>query len=63
MIRHLRSVGIERTVLVTGDRSEVAEAVARVVGIGLVQPIVIQVRRSCWFPSGARRMTIMVGDG
>ena len=64
MIRHLRSVGIERTVLVTGDRSEVAEAVARVVGIDSVaadrdpgeKVAVLQAE-------SAAGSTIMVGDG
>jgi heavy metal translocating P-type ATPase len=36
MIRQLRTAGIERTVLVTGDRSDVAEAVGHIVGIDSV---------------------------
>lgn len=64
MIRQVRSAGIERIVLVTGDRTEVAEAVARIVGVDAVAAerdpgekvdIVHQERE--------HGDTIMVGDG
>ena len=64
MIRHLRSVGIERTVLVTGDRSEVAESVARVVGIDSVAADRDPGEKVAVLKAeGASGSTIMVGDG
>lgn len=64
MIRQVRSAGIERIVLVTGDRTDVAEAVGRIVGVDAVAAerdpgekvdIVHQARE--------HGDTIMVGDG
>jgi heavy metal translocating P-type ATPase len=64
MVRALRRAGIERVVLVTGDRPDVAEAVGRIVGVDAVQ--------ADQDPSGklavlraesAHGLTIMVGDG
>ncbi|MGV1036930.1 MAG: heavy metal translocating P-type ATPase [Candidatus Nanopelagicales bacterium] len=64
MMRQLKSAGIRRTVLVTGDRPDVAEIVARVVGIDSVHAdrdpgekvAVINEERQ-------HGPTIMVGDG
>ena len=64
MIRHLRNVGIERTVLVTGDRAEVAEAVARVVGIDSVAADRDPAEKVAVLQAeSAGGSTIMVGDG
>ena len=64
MIRALRSVGITRTVLVSGDRADVAEAVGRLVGVDAVRSeqdpaSKVEVVRQ----EGAGGPTIMVGDG
>lgn len=64
LIRQLRRAGIERTVLVTGDRSDVADAVGRIVGVDAVladrdpagKLAVVE-------QESARTATIMVGDG
>ena len=64
MLAMLRSSGISRTVLLTGDRADVAEAVGRIVGVDAVladcdpadKLAVIRAE------SGSAR-TIMVGDG
>ena len=64
MIRALRDAGITRVVLLTGDRSDVAESVGRVVGVDAVfadaDPAdkLTAVRRET-----ASAPTIMVGDG
>ena len=64
MIRHLRNVGIERTVLVTGDRAEVAESVARVVGIDSVAADRDPAEKVAVLQAeAAGGSTIMVGDG
>ena len=64
MIRHLRNVGIERTVLVTGDRAEVAESVARVVGIDSVAADRDPAEKVAVLQAEAAvGSTIMVGDG
>jgi heavy metal translocating P-type ATPase len=64
MVRALRAAGIRRTVLITGDRADAAETVARVVGVDTVHA-------DC-DPAGkldlvraeqARQPAIMVGDG
>lgn len=64
MMRQLKSAGIRRTVLVTGDRPEVAEVVARVVGIDSVhadrdpgEKVAVITEERQHGP------TIMVGDG
>ncbi len=64
MVRALRQAGIARTVLVTGDRADVAESVGRIVGVDAVQAerdpadkldVVVAERE--------HGPTIMVGDG
>ncbi len=64
MLRALRAAGIERTVLVTGDRADIAETVGRIVGVDAVQAdrdpgekLAVVAEES------ARGRTIMVGDG
>ncbi|MEO6703700.1 MAG: heavy metal translocating P-type ATPase [Jatrophihabitantaceae bacterium] len=64
MVRALRAAGISRVVLVTGDRSDVADMVGRVVGVDAVladcdpaQKLAAIERESVAGP------TIMVGDG
>jgi soluble P-type ATPase len=64
MIRALRGVGITRTVLLTGDRADVAESVGRLVGVDEVQSEQdpsdkLTVVRN----EAANGPTIMVGDG
>ena len=64
MVRALRQAGITRTVLVTGDRADVAESVGRMVGVDAVQAdrdpadklAVVMAERE-------HGPTIMVGDG
>jgi heavy metal translocating P-type ATPase len=64
MVRALRAAGLARVVLVTGDRSDVAETVGRIVGIDTVHAerdpagklAIVQAEQA----SGP---TIMVGDG
>jgi heavy metal translocating P-type ATPase len=64
MVRALRRAGIERVVLITGDRADVAEAVGRIVGVDAVH--------ADQDPSGKLALvvaaghdgpTVMVGDG
>ncbi|GIF02091.1 heavy metal translocating P-type ATPase [Paractinoplanes rishiriensis] len=64
MVRALRTAGIERVVLVTGDRDDVARAVGRIVGVDTVHAdqdpagkLAIVRQASATAP------TIMVGDG
>jgi heavy metal translocating P-type ATPase len=64
MIRALRAAGIERVVLLTGDRADTAETIGRIVGVDAVlsdcdpaQKLAAITRESV---AGA---TIMVGDG
>ncbi|GAA3685969.1 heavy metal translocating P-type ATPase [Nonomuraea antimicrobica] len=63
-LRRLRSSGIERVVMLTGDRAEVAESVAAVLGIDRVlaertpEQKVAGVREEA-----VRAPTVMVGDG
>jgi heavy metal translocating P-type ATPase len=45
MLRTLRKAGIERTVLVTGDRSEVADTIGRLVGVDAVHARADPVRK------------------
>ncbi|WP_420123158.1 heavy metal translocating P-type ATPase, partial [Nakamurella sp.] len=64
MLRQLRRAGIGRTVLITGDRADVADAVGRIVGVDAVladrdpagKLAVVE-------QESARTPTIMVGDG
>ncbi|HWS58707.1 MAG TPA: heavy metal translocating P-type ATPase, partial [Actinotalea sp.] len=64
MVRALRDAGITRVVLVTGDRSDVADTVGRVVGVDCVladcdpSDKLEAIRRE-----SAEAATIMVGDG
>jgi len=63
-VRRLRAAGFSRVVMLTGDRPEVAERVARVVGVDDVvarcspQEKVARVRAE-----SERAVTVMVGDG
>ncbi|MEP7162044.1 MAG: heavy metal translocating P-type ATPase [Dermatophilaceae bacterium] len=64
MLRSLRAAGISRVVLLTGDRSDVADMVGRVVGVDEVladcdpaQKLAVITQESAAAP------TIMVGDG
>jgi len=64
MIRSLKSAGITRTVLVTGDRSDVAESVGRIVGVDAVQAECDPAAKLLVVADEARNgPTIMVGDG
>lgn len=64
MMRQLRDAGIERTVLVTGDRAEIAESVGRIVGVDAVladrDP---SDKLDVVVAEAARGSTVMVGDG
>ncbi len=64
MVRALRRAGLERIVLVTGDRADIAEAVGRVVGVDAVhaehdpaEKLAVVLAESRIGP------TVMVGDG
>ncbi|BCB90055.1 ATPase P [Phytohabitans suffuscus] len=64
MVRALRAAGVQRIVLVTGDRAEIAETVGRIVGVDVVEAdrdpgekLTIVKREQ------ANAATIMVGDG
>ena len=64
MLRELRAAGITRTVLVTGDRADVAETVGRIVGVDAVQADRDPSEKVAVVASEARNgPTIMVGDG
>ncbi|MDI1289024.1 MAG: heavy metal translocating P-type ATPase, partial [bacterium] len=64
MLRELRAAGITRTVLVTGDRADVAETVGRIVGVDAVQADRDPAEKVAVVASEARNgPTIMVGDG
>ena len=64
LFRTLRAVGIERTVLVTGDRAEAAETVGRVVGVDAVRAGCDPARKVEVVREETKRgRTIMVGDG
>ena len=64
MIRGLRGAGIQRVVLVTGDRSDIAGTVGRIVGVDAVladrDPAA---KLAAVQAESARAATIMVGDG
>ncbi|WP_298460841.1 heavy metal translocating P-type ATPase [uncultured Cellulomonas sp.] len=64
MVRALRTAGVGRVVLVTGDRADVAQAVGRVVGVDSVHAELdpagkVEVIRR----EGSRSVSVMVGDG
>ena len=64
MIRSLRLAGVERVVLVTGDRADVAETVGRVVGVDAVHSeLDPKGKLTIVREEQARAPTIMVGDG
>jgi len=64
MLRDLRAAGITRTVLVTGDRADVAETVGRIVGVDAVQADRDPADKVAVVADEARHgPTIMVGDG
>ncbi len=64
MVRALRAAGVERVVLVTGDRADVADAVGRMVGVDSVladrDPAA---KLAAIREESATAATIMVGDG
>ncbi|WP_404392123.1 heavy metal translocating P-type ATPase [Humibacillus xanthopallidus] len=64
MLAMLRSSGITRTVLLTGDRAEVAEAVGRIVGVDAVLADCDPADKLAVIRAeSATGRTIMVGDG
>ena len=64
MIRALRESGMQRVVLLTGDRADVAEAVGRVVGVDTVLADCDPADKlSAIETESATAPTIMVGDG
>jgi soluble P-type ATPase/iron-sulfur cluster repair protein YtfE (RIC family) len=64
MIRALRAAGITRTVLVTGDRADIAETVGRIVGVDAVQAERDPAEKVAVVLGEAHNgATIMVGDG
>ncbi len=64
MLRALRAAGIARTVLVTGDRADIAESVGRIVGVDAVQADRDPADKVAVVVDEARNgPTIMVGDG
>ena len=63
-VRAMRAAGIERVVLVTGDRSDIAEMVGRVVGVDAVVAECDPAGKLLTLArEGERGATIMVGDG
>ncbi len=64
MIRGLRDAGIQRVVLVTGDRADIADTVGRIVG---VDPVLADCdpadKLAAVQSESAQAATIMVGDG
>jgi soluble P-type ATPase len=64
MIRQLKRAGIRRTVLVTGDRAEVAESVGRIVGVDAVAAERDPAEKVALVRSETTHgNTVMVGDG
>jgi heavy metal translocating P-type ATPase len=64
MIRALRAAGITRTVLVTGDRADIAETVGRIVGVDAVQAERDPADKvAVVLGEAGNGATIMVGDG
>ncbi|KAB8183926.1 cadmium-translocating P-type ATPase [Nonomuraea phyllanthi] len=63
-LRRLRSAGIERVVMLTGDRAEVAESVAAVLGVDRVIAEQTPAQKVAVVREEAERApTVMVGDG
>ena len=63
-VRSLRSTGVERVVMVTGDRKEVAAAVGAVIGLdGVVAECTPEDKVDVVRAEHGRAPTIMVGDG
>ncbi|MEH0971155.1 heavy metal translocating P-type ATPase [Micromonospora sp. CPCC 205546] len=63
-VRRLREAGLERIVMVTGDRPDVAAQVARVVGVDDVVTRCSPAEKAARVREEARRaVTVMVGDG
>lgn len=64
MVRTLRSSGIRRVVLATGDRLAVATPVARAIGADLVEAdLDVSAKMAVVQRESSQAMTIMVGDG
>ena len=64
MVRALRAAGVRRVVLVTGDRSDAAEAVGHIVGVDAVQADRDPAEKLALVEQEQRAAaTIMVGDG
>jgi heavy metal translocating P-type ATPase len=64
MVRSLRAAGVERVVLVTGDRADVATTVGRVVGVDVVHADRDPAEKvSVIREESAAAPTVMVGDG
>lgn len=64
MVRALRTAGITRVVLVTGDRADVADMVGRIVGVDMVLADCDPAAKlAAIHTESARGATIMVGDG
>jgi heavy metal translocating P-type ATPase len=64
MVRALRDAGVERTVLVTGDRADIAETVGRIVGLDAVYADRDPADKLAIVRAEQRAApTIMVGDG
>jgi heavy metal translocating P-type ATPase len=64
IVRALRQAGIDRIVLVTGDRADVAEMVGRVVGVDAVLADCDPADKLAAVAAETRRgTTVMVGDG
>jgi soluble P-type ATPase len=64
MVRGLRDAGIQRVVLVTGDRADIAETVGRIVGMDAVMADCDPADKLAAIRTeSAESATIMVGDG
>ena len=64
MIRALRGAGITRTVLITGDRADMAETVGRIVGVDAVRAECDPAEKlAIVLDESTDSLTIMVGDG
>lgn len=64
MLRSLRESGVERIVLLTGDRADVADSVGRVIGVDEVRSECDPAQKLAAVTEESRRAaTIMVGDG
>ena len=64
-LRRLRAAGIQRLVMLTGDRPEPAREVGTVLGLDEVraEQTPAEQGRRAYAPSGERAVTVMVGDG